>query len=356
MFLWPRLGFAPSFRRWWPVLLLILGLAGCGRNEIHVYSIPKEKDAQTAWKLPSGWEERPADGMRVARFAAPGKNGQEPDVAIFPLKALSGRRADVVNLWRGQIHLPAVEAEALDKLADKVSVGSTPGDLYDMVSAEPLPDNKAKSRILVAAVDTENTTWIVKMSGDDESVQQQKPAFLSFLQSLNFEALAAQPQAPTRFTSTNVKQVPRTASEAKPQWIVPPGWKEQPPSQMLLAKFLIPGENGTKAEVNISVSDGDGGGVLNNVSRWRNQIKLPIVEEAELEKLTTTLDVPGGKAILVDMSGTDAKTGQPARLIGAIVAIDGKTWFYKLMGNEQIAAREKDAFVEFFKSAKYPNG
>ena len=56
------------------------------------------------------------------------------------------------------------------------------------------------------------------------------------------------------------------------------------------------------------------------------------------------------------MSGTDAKTGQPARLIGAIVAIDGKTWFYKLMGNEQIAAREKDAFVEFFKSAKYPNG
>jgi hypothetical protein len=158
--------------------------------------------------------------------------------------------------------------------------------------------------------------------------------------------------------STNSKKVPRPedSTDTKPQWKIPSGWKEQPPSQMLLAKFLIPGADGTKADVNISVSQGDGGGVLANISRWRGQLGLPQVEEAELEKMVTMLDVPEGKAILVDMSGTDAKTGQAARLIGAIVPREGKTWFYKLMGNEQIAEREKTAFIQFFQTAKYPNG
>src|ERR1051326_477895 len=305
MFLWPRLRFAPSIRRCWVILLLTLALTGCHRQEIQVYSIPKEKDAQAAWKLPSGWEERPADGMRVARFRVAQKAGQEADVSIIPLKDVSGRRAEVVNLWREQIHLPPVEPDAVDKLGEKVAVGSTPGELYDMVSAEALEQNKAKIRILVATVDTDNTTWIVKMSGDDESVQLQKPAFVSFLKSLNFDALTARPEAPPRFATTNTKQVPHGSSEAKPQWTVPPRWQEQPPSQMLLAKFLIPGDAGATADVNVSVLEGDGGGLLANLTRWRGQLKLPPPEEADLEKLTTPLDVPGGKAILVDMSGID---------------------------------------------------
>jgi hypothetical protein len=55
----------------------------------------------------------------------------------------------------------------------------------------------------------------------------------------------------------------------------------------------------------------------------------------------------------VDFSGTDAKTGKPARLVGAIVPQSGQTWFYKLMGDEQIVAQQKDAFIEFIQSANY---
>jgi hypothetical protein len=33
----------------------------------------------------------------------------------------------------------------------------------------------------------------------------------------------------------------------------------------------------------------------------------------------------------------------------------GQTWYYKLMGSEQLVDREKDSFINFVKTAKYPN-
>ena len=54
---------------------------------------------------------------------------------------------------------------------------------------------------------------------------------------------------------------------------------------------------------------------------------------------------------MVDFTGTDSKTGKPARLVGAIVPQNGQTWFYKLMGDEQIVAQQKDAFIKFIQSA-----
>jgi hypothetical protein len=57
----------------------------------------------------------------------------------------------------------------------------------------------------------------------------------------------------------------------------------------------------------------------------------------------------------VDFTGTNSKTGKPARLIGAVVPQNGQTWFYKLMGDEEIVAQQKDAFTKFIQSANYAN-
>jgi hypothetical protein len=337
-------------------LLALLVVGGCGGEDIRVYTVPKEPESLPPWKLPAGWQERPAEGMRAARFAVPAHQGREADVSIFPLKDVTARRTDIVNIWRQQIQLDPIDEPALGSLAETIALGRERGELYDMVSRQPLIDDKAKARILVAVVTKDAMTWFVKMTGDEEQVQREKPAFLAFLQSLNLEAIAAPSLTPSRFTSTNVKEGPRNSAQEKPEWIVPPGWKEQPPSQMLLAKFVITGSDGTTADVNISALGGDGGGLLENINRWRRQLSLAPVPEAELEKLVSSLDVPGGKAILIDMNGTDAKTGGPARLIGAIVPREDKTWFYKLMGNENLAEREKQAFIKFCQSVKYPNG
>jgi hypothetical protein len=102
------------------------------------------------------------------------------------------------------------------------------------------------------------------------------------------------------------------------------------------------------------MSSGEGGGLAANVNRWRGQLGLaPIAEADKLQETLTPVDTPSGKAMFVDMTGTDARTGKQARLVGAIVPQSGQTWFYKLMGDEQIVGREKNAFQKFVQSAKY---
>jgi hypothetical protein len=134
---------------------------------------------------------------------------------------------------------------------------------------------------------------------------------------------------------------------------VPSGWKEVPGGQFLVAKFVLPGGGDAPTAVNVSKSPGDGGGLLANVNRWRGQLGLAPAAEADLANQVQSLDLPGGKATLADLTGKDARTGQPARLLAAVVTREGETWFYKLMGNEQVVQQEKDAFLKFVQGVKY---
>ncbi len=114
--------------------------------------------------------------------------------------------------------------------------------------------------------------------------------------------------------------------------------------------------NGAQAGVNVSQLAGEGGGLLANVNRWRRQLGLPpLAQEEELPNLVSALTVPGGQAQVVDFNGTNVKTGQPARMIGVVLPMNGQTWFYKLMGDPGLVAAQKDALVKFIQSAHYPD-
>ena len=63
----------------------------------------------------------------------------------------------------------------------------------------------------------------------------------------------------------------------------------------------------------------------------------------------------GGKATLAEMSGTDQRSSRKAQLIAASVPRGGNTWFYKLMGDEAVVAREKEAFLKFVQTVRYAN-
>jgi hypothetical protein len=290
--------------------------------------------------------------MRVARFAIRGKDGQVAEVGIMPLVGVSASKADILNLWRGEIRLEPISADALAGLAQKVEVGPWPAELFDMVSTNALIDDKFRTRVLVAMLQQDQTLWLFKIAGADDLVREQRPAFLQFLKSIAFYEDTEATARPPRLASTNDREAP---SAGKPQWEVPPGWQEQPPGQMVLAKFALPGSDGAKAEVTVSSFPGDAGGPLANVNRWRGQVSLEPVDASQLDRLLTQLEVAGRKAMLFDMTGLDRKTGQRARLIGVIVPSEGQTWFYKLMGHEQVAERQKEAFIKFVQSAKHPN-
>jgi hypothetical protein len=297
--------------------------------------------------------------MRVAAFRIQGKDGKQADLGVVPLPGLMGHDLENVNRWRGTVGLPPVSEAELAKLAQEVDIAGQPGQLYDQSGENP--GSGEKTRILVAVSRREGVAWFFKMNGDDELVSQQKPAFVEFLKSVTFEAPQAQqglpPSHPPINGSEPATSQPLTAqasTEGKPNWQVPAGWQEIAGGPFLMAKFSVGSGANPLATVNVSMSPGEGGGLSMNVNRWRGQLGLAPLSDSDLTKQVTSVDTPGGKAMFIDMTGADAKTGQKARMVAAVVPQASQTWFYKLMGNEQIVEHEKDAFAKFVQSVKYP--
>jgi hypothetical protein len=317
---------------------------------------------QLKYTLPDGWQATTPSEMRVASFLVTNAAGVPADVGVIPMPT-TGQEIQLVNMWRQQLQLPATTDADADKISTNVMVGDSEGKLFDIVSDANLVDGKARARILVAMSAQGQTSWFFKMVGEESFVESQKPVFIQFLKSVSFGALPAPSTMDLSKLPEGHPSIPGTvagnAADAGniPAWTIPDGWQTAPLSQFLLAKFSIAGANGAKAAVNVSSLAGDGGGLTANINRWRRQLGL----EPMTNEMVWPTEGPQGasftaKGILtVDYTGMDSRTGKPARLVGSIVPQNGQTWFYKLMGDPDIVAQQKDAFVKFVQSAQYPD-
>lgn len=345
---------------------------GCRREEVREYRVPKEHVAEPAsgmphnhpgmgtemaaatptppklsWKLPAGWAEKTPSAMRVASFSVTGKDGQLAEVGVIPLPT-TGNELELVNMWRQQLHLPSVAVADADKQAESITVGAEQGKLFDIVSTELVIEGKAKARILVATISRGPLSWFFKMTGEDTLVVEQKPAFAEFLKSVVFEEVSV--PEPAAATAPRAASESAAADSGLPKWHAPADWKGQTPGQMVLATYAVGDEASGRAMVNISSFPGDVGGLLANVNRWRGQVGLGAVAEADLGKTVTNL-ADGAK--LVDFSGTDMASDTPKRLLGAIMPQGDKTWFYKMTGDEKVISQQKEAFIKFVETVKY---
>ena len=133
-------------------------------------------------------------------------------------------------------------------------------------------------------------------------------------------------------------------------WTAPAHWTAKPASAMRKGSYVITGEAGATADLSITAFPGDVGGELANVNRWRGQIQLAPLPAAELATATTHLDSNGLHLTAVDFTGGTAAA--PLRVIGAIIHVDGATWFFKLSGPAPLVAREADAFAAFLKTIR----
>ncbi len=288
-------------------------LTACGREEIRVYDAPKDvapgAPAGTAmgalspgasprtatpmvsWQLPPDWQERPAGAMRVGYFVVPGPNGEEAEITIIPLVGTGGRDLDNVNRWRAQVGLEPVTAEQLARLAVEVPIGGFRGPLYDLVGEGY---ESRSQRTLAAILRHEGTAWFFKMTGPAQLVGDQKGAFVEFLRTLRFggagdavtTGVAEAPSRPPTGAAAAFEPS-QAGGGGVPRFTPPAHWQVQPPGAMQVARYL-PGGAETGLEVSVARLPGDGGGRLANVNRWRRQLGLGPIGEAELARVLET--------------------------------------------------------------------
>ena len=336
----------------------LLVTAGCGRDDVKVYRVAKEQPPsphaqsqsalpsghpdiatakpQLSWTLPAGWKEVAPGQVSLATFSIVDKDGREAQVAVTPLGRMAGKEVPIVNMWRQQFGLSELSADEAEKQLKPVEIGGEPGKMIELTGKSEGTNPPVK--IVTAMVHRPDASWFYKLVGDADLVEAQKQAFVSFLKSIKIGQVPA----------TEVASVPASQTESSSsgtsQWKTPADWKAVAPGSMQVAKFSVPANGAGKADVMISIFPTSTGGALANVNRWRSQIGLPPVTEAELAKSITKLDNKNPDAILVDM------TNNERQLIGAIVPRDGQWYFFKLLGDAAAVSPQKDAFIAFAKS------
>lgn len=143
-----------------------------------------------------------------------------------------------------------------------------------------------------------------------------------------------------------------TASGPGLAWTAPAGWTTGPEKPMRKATLLVPAEaGGAGAELAITAFPGSVGSDLDNVNRWRQQLGLAPIAEAELGSAMQHIDVGALHIDVVEIAGGTG--GQ--RTLTAIVPHAGAKWFFKLTGPDAVVQREKSNFLAFVQSIR-PQG
>lgn len=139
------------------------------------------------------------------------------------------------------------------------------------------------------------------------------------------------------------------------RWKLPEGWKNQPASGMRFATLSIPNPAGSEAEVSVVVLPGDAGGPLPNVNRWRGQLGLGPWTEKDLSAQMQKIQSSVGEVRVVDLTGPSGAGGIASRMMGAILILDQKTWFFKMTGEKNFIEKIKPSFLDFLRSVHRAN-
>lgn len=132
--------------------------------------------------------------------------------------------------------------------------------------------------------------------------------------------------------------MPEAAGSTQTVDDLPEGWALDPtPRPMRVSTYLVEDPDGP-VEVAVTRFPGDTGGVLANINRWRQQVGLGPVTEAELPGMIRSF--AGGRGYAVEIENGERT------LLGAGVfdPASGQTWFLKATTSPVSAARVRTGF------------
>ncbi len=195
--------------------LTALALAGCQKDEIASYRVPKEKEPErkmpkdhvhagiapgqapaTAPATPATAPAAPAtapagstmastpvataSGMRKGTFTITG-DGATAELAITAFPGDVGGEVANVNRWRGQVQLPPQSPNDVQAAIQRVEANGLKIGIVDMTGTGS--DGKP-SRTLGAMVPHGGATWFFKLSGPAALVEKEKGAFLDYVKTI----------------------------------------------------------------------------------------------------------------------------------------------------------------------------
>lgn len=286
-------------------------------------------DGEPEWQLPTGWKQVPPEelepGIARARHATLRIEETKPplDVTITTLPSADPTSETYIqqnfNRWRTQVGLKPLEGDdwiAKARASGELSIFGTADSFLVFVKLTgPGPKGEASGTEADSASPEVGTyaALIPFVAGGMERVQTEPP------------------------------EPPPSAPASPPfQFTAPEGW-EATSKPLASVAFTKTEEEKT---IDLTVIRLSGGGSFGaNVNRWRGQVGLPPLEEKEIE--SQPFEVAGTTAQLVELQG------EKDALLTVIIPQGRAQWFVKLMGNKDLALKERETFLKFVRSIRF---
>lgn len=129
------------------------------------------------YTVPSEWSPGKPNAISLAAFKVADGNKQ----AEITVSTAGGELLANVNRWRGQLGLSPIDSAELAKSVKKIETLGSTGDYVEIIG----PESAAKHEtILGVQTEAGGRTWFVKLRGDSDVAEQEKPRFEAFVKSL----------------------------------------------------------------------------------------------------------------------------------------------------------------------------
>lgn len=278
------------------------------------------KAGKPEWKLPENWTQEPGSSMRFATLKV---KGSDPavELSVIPLPASDNLNEDLlsnINRWRDQVGLQDTTEEKLKAAPDTTALDT---------------------ELFTVKAGNQNIT-VVSLKGMMAGNPMSRAPFASGMMGGAGRPSPGPVTPPTTTpASTNLK------------YETPEGWKPGRSGGMRKAAFNITagGESGEVTIIDLAKAASP---LLPNINRWRGQVGLKDISEADLPKESEQLKAGDLEATYVKLIGPE--TSKPAlAILGAIIYRDNLAWFVKFTGPTKLAEQEQDRFKQFVQSIRF---
>jgi hypothetical protein len=299
---------------------------------------------------PAHWKKLPPSAMLLTKYQIQGDDGATVEVTFSTLRSAPGSLLANINRWRGQLGQEPLDDAALKQNSRTVVSGFGDAVFVEIEGLAGDADPKKDGRLIGAIAEQGANAWFFKLRGNAALAAAERENFIRWIESVKAAKTAKVPMhgtAPGEGITPPKDAAVAPAGDGSVTWQLPDGWTPTSGSSARYATIAITGADGSKGELAVTHFPGDVGGDLANVNRWRGQIGLPPIGDADLAGCVTQVTA-GAKSIKV----IDA-TGPQNRCAAGWVSHGGETWFFKFTGPDALVGAEKAKFTAFLESIRF---